>query len=337
MWIRILLLLGLMLIPGCQGDRDVHRAVLDDGGSEQPLVAVQLQLNWFPDVQHGGYYAALVHGFYQQQGLSVTIRPGGPGVPVVAQVASGRAAFGVAGAENVLLGWPQQARTVGLMAPLQHSPRCIMVHEQSGIQRFDQLQNVTLAMSSSSLFSLFLQKRLPLEGVRVVPYSGNVAPFLLDRDYAQQAFVFSEPFVARSQGSQPRLLMVSELGYNPYTSVLLTGPKMIESQPDLVARMVRASVQGWLHYLHDPDPTNRYLAELNREMDSEILRFGVLALRELCLDDQVASENFGQMTRDRWQTLHDQLVEVDALPADTVDPKAVFTNAFLPDPQAPSK
>lgn len=331
MMIRTLILLTLSLVLGCRGDRDDALPSADRfDGSDPQAIAVQLQLNWFPDVQHGGYYAALVHGFYEQQGLQVTIRPGGPGVPVVTQVASGRVPFGVAGAENVLLGWPQQAQTIGLMAPLQHSPRCIMVHEQSGIRSFDQLENVTLAISSSSLFSLFIQKRVPLAGVRVVPYSGNVAPFLLDQHYAQQAFVFSEPLVARAQGSRPHVLMVSDLGYNPYTSVLITRPKMIEDHPELVSRMVRASIQGWTQYLADPDPTNRYLAEWNRDMDAEILRSGVAALQDLCRMDQPTAQPFGQMTLDRWQTLHDQLVEVQALQPGAVDPNDVFTIDFLP-------
>jgi NitT/TauT family transport system substrate-binding protein len=290
-------------------------------------------------VEHGGYFAALVHGLYEKQGLDVTIRPGGPGVPVVAQVASGRVAFGVAGAENVLLGWPQQAHTVGLLAPLQHSPRCIMVHEQAGIRDFDQLKDVTLAMSSSSMFSLFLQKRLPLPGVRVVPYSGNVAAFLLDKNFAQQAYVFSEPFVARSQGANPQVLMVSDLGFDPYASVLIARPQLIESQSDLVARMVLASVQGWRLYLDAPDETNRYIAELNREMNPEVLQFGVAEMRRRCLDEQAAADRFGTMMLERWQTLHDQLVEVDAMKPNVVDPRRVFTNEFLlpaePEPKQP--
>lgn len=330
MMIRTSILLTLILVVGCRADRDGSLASADGSRDRDPTaIAVQLQLNWFPDVQHGGYYAALVHGFYEQQGLQVTIRPGGPGVPVVTQVASGRVPFGVAGAENVLLGWPQQAQTIGLMAPLQHSPRCIMVHEQSGIRSLEQLENVTLAISSSSLFSLFIQKRLPLDGVRIVPYSGNVAPFLLDQRYAQQAFVFSEPLVAAAQGSRPHVLMVSELGYNPYASVLITRPKTLEDQPDLVARMVRASVQGWMQYLADPEPTNRYMAQGNRDTDLETLRSGVAAMQDLCRMDRPEDQILGQMTLERWQTLHDQLIEVQALEPGAVDPAAVFTNHFL--------
>ena len=65
---------------------------------------------------------------------------------------------------------------VAVMAPLQISPRCIMVHESSGIRDFDDLKNMTIAMSNSNPFSYFLRKKLPLEGVKVVPYSGQRGP-----------------------------------------------------------------------------------------------------------------------------------------------------------------
>ena len=45
--------------------------------------AIQLQLNWIPDAQHGGFYEALEGGHYDQLGLNVMITPGGPGTPVI--------------------------------------------------------------------------------------------------------------------------------------------------------------------------------------------------------------------------------------------------------------
>ena len=39
-----------------------------------------LQLNWFPEAEHGGYYAALVRGYYRDAGLDVKILPGGPNI-----------------------------------------------------------------------------------------------------------------------------------------------------------------------------------------------------------------------------------------------------------------
>ena len=110
---------------------------------------------------------------------------------------------------------------VAVMAPLQLSPRCIMVHESSGIRDFNDLKNITIEMSNSNPFSYFLRKKLPLEGVKVVPYYGQRGPVFAAQELRAAGYVFSEPFVARKEGGDPEVLMLSKLGFNPYSSVLV--------------------------------------------------------------------------------------------------------------------
>lgn len=290
---------------------------------------VTLQLNWFPEAEHGGYYAALVHGFYKEAGLEVRILPGGPDTPVLQQVARRAATFGVANADNILFGRSQQAPVVALMAPLQNSPRCLIVHESSGIESFDDLKNMTIAMSASNAFSHYLRYKLPLPGVTIVPYPGNVAQFLLNKDYAQQGYVFSEPFVAREKGGDPKVLMVSDLGFNPYTSVLFTHDEQLRSESDVARKMVAASIRGWAKYIESPEETNRYLHELNPEMDLDILAYGAKTLAPLVLAGETGGLGIGAMSRDRWQTLADQLVESGQLKAKQVHVDQACTTRFL--------
>ena len=154
-----------------------------------------------------------------------------------------------------LIGGATEAEVTALFAPIQMSPRCIMVHASSGIERLDELQNMTVALSAGRAFALYMQKKLSLEGVRVVGYPGSMAVFLNDKNFAQQGYVFSEPFLAEQQGGDPHVLMVSELGFNPYASLLITRSDTVDAQPQLVAAMVRASKQGWQTYLESPEKT----------------------------------------------------------------------------------
>jgi len=289
-----------------------------------------LQLNWFPEAEHGGYYAALVHGFYEEAGLEVTILRGGPDTPVIPEVARGRIAFGISNADSLLLARAQEADVVALLAPMQHSPRCIMVHAASGIERLEDLRGVTLAMSEASAFSHFLRRRLPLEDVQIVPYAGNIARFLEDPRYAQQGYVFSEPYLARRAGAVPRALMVSELGFDPYTSVLFARRELVERQPDLVRRMVRASVRGWDRYLSAPEETNRYICAQNESMELDVLAYGVEALRPLVLDAVARRHGIGTMRLSRWQELEGQLVEAGQLKPGAARVQEAFTTRFLP-------
>ena len=295
-------------------------------------VDVTLALNWFPEAEHGGFYAALVHNYFADEGLNVTIRGGGPKVPVIADVASGTVEFGVDNADKLLLGRVQQADVVAVMAPIQDSPRCIMVHKSEGLSKLEDLAGrkpFTLAMNTGQPFAQFLMKRVNLIEAQITSYPGNVAQFLLEPKYGQQAYNFSEPFVAEQQGGDPVCLMLSELGFNTYTSLLITRGELIEKQPDLVARMTRASIRGWKKYLAEPDETNKHIHEQNSQMGLDVLTFGVKALKPLCLPKDFAEERLGEMTAERWQSLTSQMTEIGSLPKDSIKPAAAYTTRFL--------
>jgi NitT/TauT family transport system substrate-binding protein len=189
---------------------------------------------------------------------------------------------------------------------------------------------MTIAMSPSSAFTHFLQCKLPLENVRVVPYSGNVAQFLVNKDYAQQGYVFSEPFVARKAGGDPRVLLVSDLGFNPYTSLLFTSDALVAERPDLVQKMVTASIRGWQEYLESPDSANERIHLANPEMDLDILAFGAEAIRPLVLNEKSRQHGLGVMTAKRWQTLAEQLIDVGQLKHADAHVEQAWTDKFLP-------
>lgn len=290
---------------------------------------VTLALNWFPEAEHGGFYAAVEHGYYREAGLDVEILPGGPKAPVLQQTATGQVDFAVDNADKLLLARAQQADVVALLAPIQDSPRCIMVHEESGIETFEQLarqEGLTLAMNPGQPFAQFLTKTLDLSRARVVPYPGNISQFLLDPKFAQQGYSFSEPFVASQQGAKVRSLMVKDLGFNTYTSLLVTSRGLVTDKPELVSKMIEASRRGWATYLENPGPTNARIHRENPEMSLEVLQFGVEQLRPLCqpsADDNSAS---GDMTLARWTTLLEQMVNVGSLPPDVLKADEAFVS-----------
>ena len=92
----------------------------------------------------------------------------------------GRCDFAIANADQVLLARAQGADVVAVFAAMQNSPRCIMVHEGSGIGSLDHLRDMTLALGDGKAFAEYLKNKVPLTNVRIVSYTGSVAKFLLD-------------------------------------------------------------------------------------------------------------------------------------------------------------
>lgn len=296
-----------------------------------PWTEVDLALNWFPEIEHGGYYAALVHGLFEAAGLKVKIIPGGNAAPTVAMqsVALKRVPFGITSADQLLTGRAGGMPIRAVFAPLQLSPRCLMVHEKSGIRRFEDLHDLTLAVNENSTFGTVLRKRLPLPGCRFVPYPGNVVKFLQTEAFAQQGYVFSEPLSARREGGDPLALMAADIGFNPYTSLLIVHEDTIRAIPGVIRRMVGAVRAGWQHYLAKPDETNRHIQTQHPEISVDVLAGGVAELRKLCITADVSEADLGQMTAARWTQMLDLLVECGVIEAGKVSAADAFTTEFL--------
>lgn len=319
---KYLLLATFLALVACAAEREAPPA--------EDLPKVQLALNWFPEAEHGGLYAAAVHGYYQESGVDVEILGGGPDAPVVQRVATGAVAFGIVNADDILYARAQQIPVVALMASYQISPHCIMVHQSAGIDSISQIKNITLALAQRPAFSHYLRWKYPFEGVTIVPYPGNVAQFLAEENFAQQGYVFSEPFVAKAKGADPKALLVADTGFNPYASVLITTQERVEAEPELVGAVVRASVKGWKQYLAAPEETNRHINALNPEMGMDILAYGAAESIAMILDPIAQQNGLGNMTLQRWQELLEQMVTVGLIKDGVVQAAAVFTNRFLP-------
>jgi NitT/TauT family transport system substrate-binding protein len=309
---------------------DAAKKILGKGGSGE-LTKVTLLLNWYPEAEHGGFYAAQVLGIFEQYGLDVEIRPGGKTIVVPQELILGRVQFGVANADDVLVARNQDLDLVGLMAPIQDGPRCILTRKDSGIDSFEKLKNVKLQIDSTRPYVPFLKsKGLIQEGVEVVPYFGSVAQVVADKGVACQGYNFSEPFMARKEGVEVNELMLSSIGYNPYASLLVTTEKFVKSKPEICEKMVKASIEGWKKYLENPEATNVIILKNNKQgLDKAALDFGVGAMKKLCIPEGTSSSVMGQMSLERWTQLYDTLASLKLIDGTKGTPAAAFTDRFL--------
>jgi NitT/TauT family transport system substrate-binding protein len=83
-----------LVAAGCGGD--------DDETAAEDLTPVTLQSKWVVQAQFAGYYAAVDQGYYEDEGLDVTIRAGGPDIVPEQVVAGGQAEFGINWLDSLL-------------------------------------------------------------------------------------------------------------------------------------------------------------------------------------------------------------------------------------------
>jgi NitT/TauT family transport system substrate-binding protein len=294
------------------------------------LTKVTLQADWYPQPEHGGFYTALAKGYYRDEGLDLSIQPGGPYVSYEQQVASGAAQFGMGSSDQVLEGVADGQPLVAVAATMQRDPQGIMIRKDSPIHSFADLDGHTIAIKAGSTWFEFVVKRFQLNHVREIPAMMNVANFVANPDYIQQAFATSEPFFAHQAGIETRILLTSDAGYNPYRVTFTTAP-YLQQHPEIVAKFVRASVKGWKDYLIDPGPAHAMIVKLNPALNPEWMQFSWRQLRDghFVTGDDPTGALIGQMEAGRWTVMYRQLVDLKVI-AKPFDPAIAYTLKFLP-------
>jgi NitT/TauT family transport system substrate-binding protein len=297
--------------------------------AENGLTKVTLQADWYPQPEHGGFYTALVKGYFKDEGLDVTILPGGPYVSVPKQVASGAAEFGMIGSDKILESVADGQPLVAVAATMQHDPQGIMVRKDSPIHSFADLNGHSVAVQAGSTWFEFLVKQYDLNNVHEIPAMFNIANFVADPNYIQQAFATSEPFFARQAGIETRVILTSEAGYEPYR-VMFTTRNLIAQHPAVVAGFVRASITGWKEYLQDPSAANATIAKLNPALNEQWMQFTWQALRDghFVTGDDLSGAHIGTMTGDRWSSMYKQLVDLRVI-GKPFDPSTAYTLQFI--------
>ncbi len=282
-----------------------------DAAAAVKLVPVKLALNWVPEPEFGGFYAAREQGFFKRAGLDVTIQGGGSGVPVMQMVATGQVDFGIAGADEMLTARARGLDVVALFSVYQTSPQGLMAHASRGAKNIQELlSSGTVALEPGIPYAAFLKKKYGFDKVKVVPYDGGVARFVADKNFAQQCFITAEPLAARRQGADPAVFLVADEGFNPYTAVVITRGALLEEQPGLVKDFVAAVREGWRVYLADPAATNAVMGKLNTSMDAETFAGASEAQKPLIETEETRAKGLGTMSRERWATLGQQLVDL---------------------------
>lgn len=133
------------------------------------LDSVSLQLKWHHRFQFAGYYAAKALGFYREAGLEVEIRPVSLNLNPAEEVITGRADFGVASTDLLLMRARQQP-VVALASVFQHSPYVLLAMRRNGIESVHDLVGKTILVDSFATEVLaYLQVvGVPLKQVNLV-------------------------------------------------------------------------------------------------------------------------------------------------------------------------
>ncbi|CAM3215915.1 ABC transporter substrate-binding protein [Paenibacillus lupini] len=300
----------------------------NSSGDSKELTKVSQVTNWFAEPEHGGQYAALSKGFYEEAGLDMTIQSGGPGVSSTQIVAGGKAEFGMGQADEILLARQNGIPLVAIAATFQKNPQGIMFHKGQ-YKDITELNGNKIFVGSGVVFWEYLKKAYSLDKVTEMKYTGSLANFVADPTAATQIYVTSEPFSMQQEGVDVDYFLNYDLGYKQYGNILYTTEDYMKKHPDVVKAYVEASIKGWDYYKTNSEEINKVMQEKNPDLKLEAMAFGAKAQEPLVYGGDAEANGVGYMSKDIWSGLQDQLIDMGLLKdAEPIDD--VFTNEFLP-------
>jgi NitT/TauT family transport system substrate-binding protein len=293
-------------------------------------------MNWFPEPEEGGYYEAVRSGLYRKAGIDLSVEQFGYSVNSEQYVVSGRAAFGMANADQVLLWNAQGARLLAIMTTFQTNPIGVLWHaEDKTIHSLADLSNHTLIYTFGSPYEQYLVLKYHYKNFSTKNNDFTSRAFAADPSAVHQCFVTSEPHLYAKQGLKVKYALIASSGYNPYGSVIFTTQQFAASHPDAVRAFVSASVAGWHAYLAKPQATNVSMRSAPgaknypETVDEQDYSFQQMQSLGLIGGGDAATHGIGWQNPVRWMTLQRQMAQV-GLKVGSVNAGQAFTDSFLP-------
>jgi len=219
---------------------------------------VTLQLKWVTQAQFAGYYVAAAKGFYEEEGLNVTILPGGPDVAPTQVIAGGGADVVVDWMPSALAAREKGLALVNIAQPFKSSGMELTCLKESGVASPADFADKTLGVWFGGNEYPFLNwmNKLGLKtdgsagGVTVLKQGFNVDPLLQKQAACISTMTYNEYWQVIDAGVKPEDLVVFKY-QDEGVATLEDGLYVMQDKlsdaafEDKMVRFVRASMKGW--------------------------------------------------------------------------------------------
>ncbi len=166
------------------------------------------------------------------------IVPGGPGVPVEQIMLAGQVDLAM-GRSDDIIAWDSQGIPLLIVGVyMERDPQAILVHDESPVHGFADLNNRTIMGVQGSNWIEYIKLHYHID-FRLIPSNFGIAQFMADKDFIQQCFVTNEPYYVQKNGGHPRVLLMSDSGFNPYRVIYTTQRYARGATPRRCARSSR--------------------------------------------------------------------------------------------------
>ena len=289
-------------------------------------IPITVQLRWTHQSQFAGFYAAELNGDYAAEGLAVTFLEGGPDVDIHASVRDGRAQFGIAGADTLILKRAEGMPFRAIATIYRRNPLVFITLADSGITRPQDFVGKTIMVASFNEAILHaMTTRVGITPDQYTEICCNYDGFYTGVYDVANAYITNEVIAAERDGYPVNIIYPDDYGVHFYADTLYVTDGFAEQNADIVQRFLRATLKGWTYVVENPEASGEFVRHYEPDADPELEITKMIASIPLV---NTGEDFIGWMTPEGWAGMEQTLRE-EGLLTNPLNLDEVYTMDFL--------
>lgn len=302
--------------------------------SSKELKKLTFVLDWSPNTNHTGVYAASKLGYYAEEGLELDIQQP-PEDGAEALVAAGHAQFGVSFQDMIAPAWAKDEPlpVTAIAAIINHNTSGLISLKEKGIDSFKKLEGHNYASWQNPIELAIMKNVVEKAGgdwskVEVIPSTVTDVITALKTDvdsvwvyYAWDGIAFE---VAKIETNYLPFIDANPV-FDFYSPVIIANNRFMKENPELVKAFMRATTKGYQYAMEHPDEAADILLEAAPELNKDMVH----ASQKWLVDQyQADSPVWGRFDAERWNKFYAWLWENKVIEKEIPEGFG-FTNDFI--------
>lgn len=329
----LIISIGLLLFVAACGSHD--DAVDNEGAiTEDGLTPVKFVLDWTPNTNHTGIYAAKEKGFFEEEGLDVEIMLPGE-VNANQLVATDQADFGIGYSEGLIMARSEDLPIVSVAAIIQHNTAGYASPASKGIESPTDFEGkkfggIGSPMQEAMMRTIMDEHGADIDKVEFINIGNSDWFTAMERDVDFSTVYYGWTGIeAELRGMDINMMYYADMheGLDFYTPIITTSENMIKEKPEIVEAFVHAATKGYEFAIENPKEAADILIENEPDINADLVRKSQEWLADRYQDD---AKQWGIQELDRYEASIEWLYENEVI-SKKIDAENSFTNEFLPE------
>lgn len=298
---------------------------------------LKLAINWFPTGDHGAYYVAQEKGYFEQNGVTVTIENSKGSGDALAKADSERADVAIADTSVVLAAIARGAKVKIVGMIFDETPQNIFSRKDSPLREPKDMVGKSIGAPPGDgqrmAWPAFARKNgidpATVTWINIEP-TAKVAALAAKRVDGVADFITGKPNYEKALGNDDVVEMPwAKFGYNMYSMAFVVSEKTLAERPEAIRGFLKAAYQGWRDVMAEREPSLEIYKKRVPELDVAYVRRNMAMGIDLMRTTRYQEHGLGWIDEKKMCESTDIANNHMGL-ARKVDCTTVYTNALLP-------